>query len=242
MKNLFLYLSSGLFLILGTQAHASLTSSTENEGSCGGSSAVSTIYNFPQEDKPDTYAEYSSFKSAIKTEGAGRLANGNIYTYEGKTIESNPSCNTTTVSASGQCLLPYFSIACDPKSGWKMGDIIYMRSMADQQITLPTGRTIRHPGYFICQDTGGAIKGANRFDFFVGATSNSQNAFTPFKLGSTSSCEGKSYTKLDRGSSNYQDALQQIYALQDADSSNRGGSPQIYQPAQSFAQAGGTLR
>ncbi len=52
-----------------------------------------------------------------------------------------------------------------------MGDIIYMRSLADQEITLPSGRRVRHPGFLIVHDTGGAIKGPNRFDFFIGPTS-----------------------------------------------------------------------
>lgn len=142
-----------------------------NGNLCGGGKATSTVYNLPQEDRPETWRGFRSFQASVRMQGSGRRANGRIARYTGRDVSVPNSCNTTTTSASGQCLLSYFSIAADPRSGWRMGDIIYMRSLADQEITLPSGRRVRHPGFLIVHDTGGAIKGPNRFDFFIGPTS-----------------------------------------------------------------------
>ncbi len=196
---------------------------------CGGKQATSTVYNLPVENKEETWKKskdlpwgFSSFKAAVKMQGSGKRTNGNIARYKGGDVKADPMCTTTKTSSSGQCLLPYFSIAADVKNGWKMGDIIYMRNVADQEITLPSGRKIRHPGFFIVHDVGGAIKGANRFDFFVGGVAPAKSEFEKFKMGSAGSCENKEFEKVDRGSAKYRDALAQIYNNQDSDKTKGG--------------------
>lgn len=109
-------------------------------------------------------------------QGSGTLTKNRILTYSGKTV-SLGSCKTA-VGAAGTCLRPYISIAADPKF-YDMGDIIRMPSMKGRSITLANGKTMIHPGYFIVEDIGGAIKGENRFDFFTGAKglTHEKNAF-----------------------------------------------------------------
>jgi membrane-bound lytic murein transglycosylase A len=218
------------------QARSRRRSSGSGGGSCGASQARSTVYNLPQEDKKETWKGFKTFQSAVKMQGSGRRTNGNIARYKGGDVKADPTCKTTKTSASGQCLLSYFSIAADPRSGWRMGDIIYMRGLADQEITLPSGRKIRHPGFFIVHDTGGAIKGPNRFDFFIGTTSlhGNDNAFKPFNLADKNMCQNKGFEKIARGSAKYNDALAQIYNNQDSDTS-RGNQQGPAGPAQSVA-------
>lgn len=72
-----------------------------------------------------------------------------------------------TYGASGWCLSPNFSVAADPKYH-QPGDVIYVPSLAGTR--LPSGEL--HDGYFIVKDTGGAIKGPDRFDFFLGLRRN----------------------------------------------------------------------
>ena len=66
------------------------------------------------------------------------------------------------------CLDPFFSVAAD-LSFYKLGDVIYVSAL--EGVKLPTGEV--HNGYMIVRDRGGAIKGANRFDFYSG--------FLPYK-------------------------------------------------------------
>lgn len=61
------------------------------------------------------------------------------------------------------CLDPYFSVAADP-AFYKFGDVIYVPVL--DGVVLPDGQV--HNGYLIVRDTGGMIKGKNRFDFFSG--------------------------------------------------------------------------
>ncbi|MBC7464375.1 MAG: hypothetical protein H7256_00140 [Bdellovibrio sp.] len=71
------------------------------------------------------------------------------------------------------CLDPYYSVAADLRI-YNLGDVIYIPSAVG--ILLPNGTT--HDGYFVVRDSGGAIKGYGRFDFFSGFKSNSN----PLKL------------------------------------------------------------
>ena len=209
-------------------------------GLCGAGKATSTIYNLPQEDKKDTWPGFKDFKSAVRMQGSGRRANGKIARYKGGDVSVPSTCKTTTTSASGQCLLSYFSIAADPSAGFRMGDIIYMRSLADQEIELPSGRKIRHPGFLIVHDTGGAIKGAGRFDFFVGTTNPQKSSFQRFNLADKKKCDNKDFQKIERGSAKYQDALAQIYKNQDSDTSRGNQSPGSSSPSQSIAANAGS--
>ncbi|MBC7457696.1 MAG: hypothetical protein H7235_05420, partial [Bdellovibrionaceae bacterium] len=65
------------------------------------------------------------------------------------------------------CLIPYVSIAADP-TYHNMGDYISMPAMKGKKVTLFDGRVLTHPGYFRIDDTGGAIDGRTRFDFYTG--------------------------------------------------------------------------
>ncbi len=85
-----------------------------------------------------------------------------------------------TFGASGWCLSPNYSVAADPKFH-KPGDVIYLPDLAGAR--LPNGEI--HDGYFIVKDTGGAIKGPDRFDFFLGhrRTVNRHHPFLLLGLG-----------------------------------------------------------
>lgn len=117
-----------------------------------------------------------AFKKEVRMQGSGTMLDNKIYTYQGK-IRNIGACNTA-IGAAGVCLTPFISVAADPKY-YSMGDIIDMPSMKGRKIKLPSGKTLTHPGYFIVQDTGGAIKGPNRFDFFTGSfgADDPKNAF-----------------------------------------------------------------
>jgi 3D (Asp-Asp-Asp) domain-containing protein len=68
------------------------------------------------------------------------------------------------------CLDPYYTVAADQRY-WKPGDVIYIPKVRDMM--LPNGE--RHNGYFVVRDKGHAIKGRNRFDFFVGFSQGWRN-------------------------------------------------------------------
>ncbi len=65
------------------------------------------------------------------------------------------------------CLDPYYSVAAD-LTLYSVGDVIFISSIAG--LVLPDGTV--HDGYFIVRDSGQAIKGYGRFDFFTGFTLN----------------------------------------------------------------------
>lgn len=118
----------------------------------------------------------ASFKEEVKLQGSGTLVNNKIFNYLGQTRDIG-SCETA-IGAAGVCLTPFISVAADPRY-YNMGDIIAMPGLKGRKITLPNGKTMVHPGYFIVQDVGSAIKGPNRFDFFTGSLSpkDDGNAF-----------------------------------------------------------------
>lgn len=72
------------------------------------------------------------------------------------------------------CLEPYYTVAADLKFH-KLGDVIYVPEL--KGLTLPNGDI--HDGFFIVRDTGGRIKGPNRFDFYTGFTPY-MDAYNPF--------------------------------------------------------------
>lgn len=63
------------------------------------------------------------------------------------------------------CLDPYYGVSADG-AFYKPGDVIYID--AARGVKLPDGSY--HTGYFIVRDTDPALKGENRFEFFVGAS------------------------------------------------------------------------
>lgn len=193
--------------------------------------ASSTIYNLPKESKPETYKGFSSFRSAVKMQGAGLTNKGTIARYKGGDLKANSSCKTTTYSASGQCLMSYFSVAADRKRGWSFGDIIHVPDLAGTEVTLPdSGKKIKHPGYFVVHDVGGVIKGSNRFDFFVGATDATNNAFQKAGLGDKRACKFK-FRKVDPDSEEGTTRLAEMERLTDS-------KPQASVPVRTLASSG----
>lgn len=128
--------------------------------------ASSTVYFVPHvDDYCPTEDPCEEFIEQVKLQGSGTLPGNKILTYTGEVV-STGACETA-FGASGKCLKPYISVAADPLF-YKMGDIIEMPAMKGVVLTLPNGKTMIHPGYFIVDDTGAAVRGRNRFDFFTG--------------------------------------------------------------------------
>ncbi|WII70727.1 3D domain-containing protein [Bdellovibrio sp. 22V] len=78
----------------------------------------------------------------------------------------------------GSCLDPYFSVAAD-LSIYQVGDVLFIPRLVGA--ALPNGEI--HDGYVIVRDTGGAIVGANRFDFFTGFYDHRAKENTLARLG-----------------------------------------------------------
>ncbi len=74
------------------------------------------------------------------------------------------------------CLEPFYTVAADLRFH-KLGDVIYVPEL--KGITLPNGEI--HDGFLIVRDTGGRIKGKNRFDFYTGFTAYS-DPYNPFTI------------------------------------------------------------
>jgi 3D (Asp-Asp-Asp) domain-containing protein len=81
------------------------------------------------------------------------------------------------VTRGGICLDPYRSVAADLKI-YKLGDVIFVPKLQGQK--LPNGET--HDGYLIVRDAGGAIKGVDRFDFYIGFDDYHGHLFSKLKL------------------------------------------------------------
>ncbi len=76
------------------------------------------------------------------------------------------------------CLDPYFSVAAD-LSIYRVGDVLFIPRLVGA--ALPNGEL--HDGYVIVRDAGGAIKGAQRFDFFTGFFDHRKRENTMARLG-----------------------------------------------------------
>lgn len=154
-------------------------------------------------------------RSAARMQGSVSLGSGKILNYRGQE-RSIGNCDTA-LGASGSCLIPYISVAADPRH-YRMGDIISMPQMRGKRIALPNGGTMSHPGYFIVHDTGGSIKGANRFDFFTGShgPDDSANAFgrkggRDTQMVDKNACgERKRFSKISRGTGDHRTAMAAI--------------------------------
>jgi 3D (Asp-Asp-Asp) domain-containing protein len=122
-------------------------------------------------------------KAAAELQGSLQLmhkGSNYIYRYTGQTEKIKTTCTSTT-GAAGVCLMAYLHVAADPKFH-AMGDIIRIPQIRGTLIPRPDGKGLMaHPGYVIVADTGGAIKGPNRFDFFIGkmAWDSPTNPFGP---------------------------------------------------------------
>lgn len=194
--------------------------SVSNAKVCSGNKASTSMYFLPnfedycvkakskavkKQDEKNLPELCDTFIRAVKMQGSGTLPGNRILTSRGKII-SLGSCSTA-FGASGECLIPFISVAADPRF-YNMGDIIHMSSMAGRIITLPNKKTLKHPGYFIVHDTGGAIKGKKRFDFFTGSydLDNSKNpfgyiGFDDLKIIDEKSCDGKDFAVIPLGDS-----------------------------------------
>ena len=148
---------------------------------CSSESLRSTTYYVPAE---RDFKKRSDFIAAVKIQGSGVRRDGRLQRYNGRVEKLRNGC-TTAIGASGRCLMPFFSIAGDTSSRWgnHMGDIIFVPELKGKKVRLPNGRVIIHPGLFIIDDHGSAIRGKNRFDFFTGTMSpkDKNNAFTSYR-------------------------------------------------------------
>ncbi len=188
---------------------------------CKGNIAQSTIYYVPHvRDLCKSNKPCSKFNQEVKLQGSGTLASGKSLKYTGKTIDIG-DCETAR-GAAGRCLIPYMSVAADPRH-FRMGDVIELPAMRGKKIKMPNGKTIKHPGYFIVMDTGGAIKGANRFDFFTGShgANHPDNAFgykgdTEVTMYQKNTCVARKQFKIHRlGSAGYKTAISKIEHVYD---------------------------
>lgn len=182
-------------LVIAAQAGANM---------CGSGIAKTSVYFIPHvKDYCHSSSPCPSFKRQVRMQGSGILPGNKLLTYANKTIPMG-DCDTA-FGASGKCLIPYISVAADPRY-YSMGDIIQMPSLKGKIMTLPDGRSFIHPGFLIVHDTGGAIKGVNRFDLFTG-TMNMNNPTNSFGTQSTSSVmtdvsdcnQDKAFTVVRRG-------------------------------------------
>lgn len=152
---------------------------------CPGNGLSGTFYNLPYQDKPNSWGSYRMFfdaanagsssarRGAVNVEGSGILRDGRVIDYTGRIRQNKcPSYfgePSVSSGATGSCLVPFFSVAAD-LSVYPAGTIIKVPEIAGQTVYLPPNALpIKHPGYFIVGDTGSAIKGQNRFDFFTGS-------------------------------------------------------------------------
>jgi membrane-bound lytic murein transglycosylase A len=216
-----------LFAHLGADAKSSrkkkrskgkVTSSTSG-GSCGAHTVRATTYYLPKESQ---FKSKEAFDAAVKMQGSAMLNNGDLRNYDPKkkrfyTTKASKDCSTTKTSASGSCLLSYFSVAADP-SYHRMGDVIYVDSLKGTPVKLPgSGMVVEHPGYFVVHDTGGAIKGPNRFDFFAGTDNpiKKENQFQAAGLADKNACKHK-FAKYSGKSAEAKKGLEMIMALTDS--------------------------
>jgi 3D (Asp-Asp-Asp) domain-containing protein len=75
----------------------------------------------------------------------------------------------------GFILVPYRTIAVD-RSVIPIGSVIYIPGAKGTTVTLPSGTSITHDGYFFAADVGGAINGIH-IDVFVGPSTTNPFSF-----------------------------------------------------------------
>jgi 3D (Asp-Asp-Asp) domain-containing protein len=76
---------------------------------------------------------------------------------------------------SGFMLVPYRTIAVD-RTVIPIGSVVYIPEARGQVLTLPSGATAVHDGYFYAADVGGAVRG-NHIDVFIGSSRQNPFAF-----------------------------------------------------------------
>lgn len=86
------------------------------------------------------------------------------------------------------CLDPFYTVAADLKYH-KIGDVLFVDKL--KGLKLPNNEI--HSGYVIVRDSGGAIKGPDRFDFFTGTFHFTDPRNTVSKEGFSSTTNSYSY-------------------------------------------------
>lgn len=213
---------------MGAYAGLLFLAITSVADACKNNIARSTVYYVPHvREICGSNKICPKFRAEVRLQGSGTLSNGKTLKYTGKTIDIG-NCDTA-IGAAGKCLIPYMSVAADPRS-FRMGDVIEMPAMRGKKVIMPNGKSVIHPGYFIVMDTGGAIKGSNRFDFFTGShgADHPKNKFgyegdPETRLFNKNSCDSRKQFKVHRsGSAGYKIALNKI---QEATGRSTGYSP-----------------
>lgn len=79
------------------------------------------------------------------------------------------------------CLIPFVSVAAD-LGHHAAGDVLFVKALKGTKVPHPfkPQEWWTHDGYVVVTDRGGAIKGSNRFDFFIG-TSDWQSPKFPWR-------------------------------------------------------------
>ena len=125
-------------------------------------------------DKPQGCCRPVPSNGAVNIEGTGVTRAGELIEYTGEVHSSNcPSVfgDASAISgASHKCLIPFISVACDI-SVYPFGTIFEVPMLYNVDIAMPPlGKyKMKHPQYVVCEDTGSAIKGENRLDFYTGS-------------------------------------------------------------------------
>lgn len=130
----------------------------------------------PEDDPPGCCRPVSS-NGAVNVEGPGFTKSGKLLENDGS-LGENPCPKifgdlTTVSGGSHKCLVPFITVACDT-SLYPFGTIFEVPLLKGVTIHMPPDgqQTMKHPGYVICEDTGSAIKGPGRFDFYAGTYSD----------------------------------------------------------------------
>jgi 3D (Asp-Asp-Asp) domain-containing protein len=103
----------------------------------------------------------------------GNIATTTLYNMDGL---GRQGCKTGR-GQSGNCIIPYVSIAADTEFN-RSGTIIFLPAMRGKVVRLSNGQKKKHPGFFIIDDTGSAVVGHNKFDFFVGDPKVEKSSFS----------------------------------------------------------------
>lgn len=174
MSQVFVLFTIGCYLLGGNFCRAA---------ACGIKRVQPSIYFVPrQSDYCSGNRVCARFRKEVQLQGSGFLNNGRVLRFARLNFHrgENPTTCPTVIGAAG-CLIPFFSVAADLHY-YRPGTIISIPALRGKFVQLPGVGLRRYPGYFIVQDTGVAIRGRARFDFFTGTMGpyHPQNAFGYF--------------------------------------------------------------
>lgn len=80
-------------------------------------------------------------------------------------------------------IIPFRSLATDP-SVIPFGTVLFIESAVGEEFSLPDGTKIKHDGYFVAGDVGGAIK-SNHIDVYIGPEKTAPFSFVKHKESGT---------------------------------------------------------